>query len=90
MNPVITENNQAEIFGRAIDCHVDDLSLDVARFIVSLKLAAKDEQRMDELAENARLGQLTASEEIELEEFRRCGKLMEILKLKARKVLSKQ
>ena len=42
---------------------------------------------MNELAEKARNGNLTAGEEAELEEFRRCGRLMEMLKVKARKAL---
>ena len=87
MNPIAIENSQAEIFGRAIDCHLDDLSPDVARFILSLELAADDERRMNELGEHARQGQLAAAEETELEEFRRCGRLIELLKLKARKAL---
>ena len=87
MNPTTLENNQADILARAIDGHVDGLSVDVARFITSLELAEDDERRMNELAEKARAGQLTAAEEGELEEFRRCGRLMEMLRLKARSVL---
>ena len=80
-------NNQAEIIGRAIDSRADELSAEVANFILSLNLAAEDERRMNELAVLARQGQLASAEESELEEFRRCGRLMEILKLKARKAL---
>ncbi len=87
MNTIATENNQANILARAIDCHSDGLSPEVAQFIVSLSLARDDEGRMNELAEKAREGHLTAGEEAELEEFRRCGRLMEMLKLKAQKVL---
>ena len=83
----LVDNTQAEILARAIDCHDNGLSPDAARFIISLKLAEGDEHRMNELAEKARQGQLTAAEENELEEFRRCGRLMEMLKLKSRKVL---
>ena len=46
-------NSQAEILGRAIDGHVNGLSVDVAQFIVSLKLAESDERRMNELADKA-------------------------------------
>jgi hypothetical protein len=87
MNTITIENNQANILARAIDCHIDGLSAEVAQFIVSLSLAQDDEARMSELAEKAREGHLTANEEAELEEFRRCGRLMEMLKLKAHKVL---
>ena len=87
MSLTTIEYSQAEIFGRAIDCHAGGLSSDVARFIVSLKLDDNDERRMNELAEKARQGELAEAEETEIEEFRRCGRLMEILKLKSRKVL---
>lgn len=42
---------------------------------------------MTELAEKARQGLLSETEEGDLEEFRRCGRLMELLKLKSRTVL---
>ena len=87
MNTITVENNQAEMLARAIDCHESGLPLDVARFIVSLGLAEDDERRMDELAQKAADGHLTEVEEAELEEFRRFGRLMEMLKLKSRKVL---
>jgi hypothetical protein len=87
MNPTTIENNQTNILARAIDCHAGGLSVSVAEFIVSLQLTAEDEERMNELAAKAREGQLTADEEAELEEFRRFGRLMEMLKLKASKVL---
>ncbi len=87
MNTITIENNQAEMLGRAIDCHESGLTLDVARFIVSLELAKDDERRMNELAQKARKGHLTEAEDAELEEFRRFGRLMEMLKLKSRKVL---
>ena len=87
MNTIAIENNQANILARAIDANSDGLSTEVAQFIVSLSLAHHDEARMNDLAEKAREGQLTAKEEAELEEFRRCGRLMEMLKLKAQKVL---
>jgi len=87
MNTIAIENNQAEMLARAIDNRETGLPLDVARFIVSLELAEEDERRMNELARKVSQGHLTEAEDIELEEFRRFGRLMEVLKLKSRKVL---
>lgn len=87
MSTITVENNQAEMLARAIDCHESGLPLDVARFIVSLEPAEDDERRMGELAQQAAEGHLTEVEKAELEEFRRFGRLMEMLKLKSRKVL---
>ena len=88
MNSVTTTNNQAEILGRAIDLHLDQLSPEVAQFIVSLELTENDANRMQELAEQARNDSLSESDQVELEEYRRCGRLIELLKLKARMILA--
>ncbi len=55
--------------------------------MLTLQLAAEDERRMNELAQKARLGLITDEENVELEEFRRCGRLIEMLKLKSRRDL---
>jgi len=85
MSSAALENCQANILGRALDCRAESLSPEVAKFILSLTLDQADERRMNELAELARSGQLTPADEAELDEFRRCGRLIEILQLKARK-----
>jgi hypothetical protein len=79
--------NPADILSRAIDR--DGLSKEVARFLLSLKLADEDVQRLNQLAERAREGSLTAAEQQALDEYRRCGRLVEILQLKARLALQK-
>jgi hypothetical protein len=87
MNTTTIDNNQAEMLARAIDSHDSGLPLDVARFMISLKLAEDDERRMNALAKKATQGHLTEAEEAELEEYRRFGRLVEMLKLKSRMVL---
>jgi hypothetical protein len=87
MTTITVENNQTEILARALDRRKGALSLDVARFIDSLELSEDDERRMNELAAKAAQGRLSEAEEAELEEFRRFGRLMEMLKLKSRNVL---
>jgi hypothetical protein len=86
MSPA-TLNNQTEIIGRAIDHRGDQLSPEAAAFIVSLDLADEDTARTNELAAKAREGSVNADEEQEVEEYRRSGRLMEMLKLKARMAL---
>ena len=87
MNISTLLTNQTEILGRAIDCHDSGISPEVAQFMLTLQLAAEDERRMNELAQKARLGLITDEENVELEEFRRCGRLIEMLKLKSRRDL---
>jgi hypothetical protein len=87
MDIATLENNQADILARSIDSQKGGLSIEAAEFIASLELTHDDEQRMIKLSELAQRGNLTEFEERELDEFRRCGRLIEMLKLKARKVL---
>ncbi|MEM7314274.1 MAG: hypothetical protein AAF497_14085 [Planctomycetota bacterium] len=87
MDNTTYESSQANILARAIDSQQDGLTLEVAEFVSALKLAAADEARLTQLAAKALSGHLAETEEAELEEFRRCGRLIEMLKLKALKVL---
>jgi hypothetical protein len=79
-------NNQAAILSRAID-HDRELTPDVARFLLAIELTKEDADRLNELAAKARDGSLSADEESELEEYRRVGRLLEMLRLKARMAL---
>lgn len=87
MNPTLASTNQTEILSRSFDLHGDRMSPDAAQFIMSIELDEQDRQRLDELAEKARQGSLSEAEETDLEEYRRAGRLMEMMKLKARMVL---
>ena len=87
MSVATLSTNQSEILARAIDEHTAELSPEVARFLLSLKLAACDVSRMNELAEKARDGTLVDEESREIDEYRRSSRTVDILKLKARLAL---
>jgi hypothetical protein len=87
MNPALASTNQTAILGRSFDLGVDQMSPETAQFILSMKLADDDRQRLEELAAKARRGNLTEADDAELEEYRRAGRMMEMMKLKARIVL---
>ena len=57
---------------------------EVAKFLLDLQLSDDDRRGLDALAEKARLGTLSAVEQADLEEYRRVGRLVELLKVKAR------
>lgn len=80
--------NQADIFRRVLDERGDALTPDVAQFFLQLELPADDRMRLEELAQRARAGTLSSAEQADLEEFRRLGRLVELMKLKARKALA--
>jgi hypothetical protein len=79
--------NQAEIFRRVLDQRAGALTPEVAQFFLELELPAQDRALLEQLATRARAGTLTSAEQADLDEFRRLGRLVELMKLKARKVL---
>lgn len=87
MSVATLPTNQSEILSRALDEHSAELSPEVARFLLSLKLAACDVSRMNELAEKSGAGMLDEEEVREIDEFRRSSRTVDILKLKARLAL---
>jgi uncharacterized protein YnzC (UPF0291/DUF896 family) len=87
METLTGATSQVDIISRALDDAAQGFPPEAARFFLALRLAHKDAQRMDELAEKARQGALTPAEEMEIEEYRRCVRFMDIIKLKARLAL---
>jgi len=77
-------DEETAIFGRAIDSANWQMPPAAAQAILDLRLPEADRQRMNELAEKARQGELTADEEIAIENYRQVGCLIELLKSKAR------
>jgi hypothetical protein len=84
MSTATFPTNQAEILSRSLDQGSDRLTPDVARFFLDLELTPDDRQRVEELAAKARQGALTESESHDLEEYRRVGRVVELLKLTVR------
>jgi hypothetical protein len=85
---VTLPNDEAAILSRAINPANWPLTVEAAQALLALKLAAPDKVRMDELAVRARRGDLTADEEIEIEDYRQAGCLIEMLKSQARQFLA--
>jgi hypothetical protein len=87
MATVSSPNTMAEMLVRAIEQAELGLTADVARYVLAIELPVEDRQRMDELAQMARAGALPKEQAYELDEYRRFGRLMEILRLKAKRAL---
>jgi len=75
---------EAEIWSRTIRPGVGDLSPEAAREWLRLQLSDTDAQRVRELSSKANGGQLTGTEEQELENYLNVGRTLEFLKAKAR------
>ena len=83
----IAENSEAAIWNRVVDPEAGDLAREAAESLLRIHLPNDDRQRVDELAEKARQGTLTALEQTELDNYRHVGRLLELLKSKARQSL---
>ena len=81
-------NTQAAILDRALGTRPSALSADAARYFLSIRLDPKDEKRANELAEKARQGSLNDDEQAEIDEYRRVGRVIEMLKLRAKAALN--
>jgi hypothetical protein len=75
---------EAEIWNRTIRPGVGDLSPEAAREWLHLQLSDADAERVRELSSKANSGQLTGTEERELENYLNVGRTLQYLKAKAR------
>ena len=82
------EYSEAAIFGRLLKVEQrDDLSPDLARHILSLKLSPQDDRRFDELIPKAQSGTLTEDERSELENLNHVADVLSLWHSKARLAL---
>ncbi|MBV8902511.1 MAG: hypothetical protein JOZ22_02650 [Acidobacteriia bacterium] len=81
-----TPNTEAAILARLIQAR-DNLSRDVAEFLLSIDFEPSDVERMDFLSERARSGSLTEEETVELDSYLHVGSLLSILQSRARRFL---
>ena len=86
VSPMAVESSvtEAEIWSRTIRPGEGDLSPEAAREWLRLQLSDADAERVRELSSKANSGQLTGTEERELENYLNVGRTLEFLKAKAR------
>lgn len=81
-------NCEAAILSRLIRPERADLSPEAARSILKLEFDDEDRARMHALAAKAQRGELTDAEEAELESYRGVGRLLDLMRSKARRSLA--
>ncbi len=86
-SPIASPNTEATILTRMVQADDRELTPDAARYWLSMKLPAVDEERVDELSATARTGSLTESEKQELESYLHVGIFLSIMQSKARRLL---
>ncbi|MEX0715675.1 MAG: hypothetical protein WD066_03775 [Planctomycetaceae bacterium] len=82
-----TLDDEADILARIIDPAEGALSLEAARFILSLKFDPADVDRMNRLSRRAADGTLAEEDQDRLDRYERIGHLLAILQSKARLAL---
>jgi len=87
--PSQIEQTQTAILGRAINPAEATWSEAASRSILDNKLTSEDNERRDTLAEKARQGTLTSEEASELDNYRHVGRILELMKAKAKISLKK-
>lgn len=80
----IVPQNETEILSRVIAPRDGKLTVEVANSLLSLRFSDCDIDRMNELAEKNRRGEVSSEEREELESYSRVGSFLNLLQSKAR------
>jgi hypothetical protein len=83
----IPAQTESAILARIIQSEERELTPENARYLLSMKLPAADEERVNELSEKARAGELTPEETQELQGYIHIGFLLGVMQSKARRVI---
>lgn len=81
------ESSEAAILSRVIQPESDDWSPAAAEAILRIGFNEADREHMTVLLEKAKVGELTNDEAEALEHYRHIGKLLELMKSRARRSL---
>ena len=88
-SPTVTTNTEAAILGRLLQSR-ENMSRDVAEYLLSIDFEAADVDRMNLLSERARAGTLTEEETAELDSYLHVGSLLAILQSRSRRFLKSE
>ena len=81
------DNTEVAILGRVFETQRGDLSPDVAQSWLKLRLPDADERRLRELAARSKTQDLAPEEAALLENYLHVGRLLDLMKSKARRSL---
>jgi hypothetical protein len=87
---IATPNSEASILARVIEEDPAEITPDVARYLLAMRLPSTDRERVDELSAKARAGSLTPEEITELDGYLHVGTLPGVLQSRARRSLKTQ
>jgi hypothetical protein len=78
------ENTEVAILGRVLEPHNGNLAASAARPWLKLKLPEEDEARLRELSSKAKRQKLSLAEQTLLENYLHVGRLIDLMRSKAR------
>ncbi len=81
---IVQEKDEAAILSRALAPENATLSVAAAESILAIELSEVDKQELKRLAAKAREGALSPTDEADLDAYRHVGRLIELMKSKAR------
>lgn len=84
MSTTTIPTTSLDLLARSLDNSRQYMTEDVARFLLSLELTPQDKLHLEELAAKARQGSLSAREQKEIDDIMRIGRIVDVLKAKAR------
>jgi hypothetical protein len=82
-------NNGTAILERLIEPENDNLTPEVAQYILRLDFPRKDHQRLQRLSAKASAGTLSDKERAELDDYLRIADLLALMQSKARRALKR-
>ena len=83
----VLETSEAAILGRVFKPEIGGWPRAAAEAILGVSFDGEDRDRMVALLERAKAGELSAEEAEELEHYRHVGRLLELMKSRARRSL---
>jgi hypothetical protein len=87
---LVSPNLEAAIWARLMQARGDDLSTEVAEYLLSFAFGENDRERMQQLAELSESGALTAEEQREFDSYLHVGNLLAVIQSKARAALRRR
>lgn len=90
MKEHVNQQSELAIFGRLLRATDDNLSRELAEYLLTVGFDKADQERMQDLAERNQQGALSEEEHGELLAYVKAGHLVALLHSKARKCLRKQ
>jgi hypothetical protein len=76
MSSLVTSNTEAAILARIIEFDAAAITLDVARYLLSMQLTSADKERVNQLSAKAGAGSLNQREAQELDSYLHIGRLL--------------